>query len=53
MFSEKGRYGTYNLDCVILAITITGCIGLVGENRLRGYSPNYEPDHRLFEKLDG
>src|SRR5258708_13501370 len=28
------------MDCVILCITITSCIGLVGENRLRGYSPN-------------
>src|SRR5690348_11126474 len=49
----KGPYHTYNLDCVILCITHTICIGLVGENGLRGYSPKHEPDHRLLENLDG
>ncbi len=51
--SEKGRYYLYKMDCVILCITHTDCLCLVGENRLRGYSPTYEPDHRLFENLDG
>ena len=36
---KKGRYHTYNLDCVILCITYTDCMCLVGKNRLRGYSP--------------
>jgi len=53
LYDDKGRYSLSKLDCVILFITPTSCIGLVGENRLRGNSSNYEPDYRLFENLDG
>ena len=38
MYPVKGRFHISNLDCDILAITTTSCLGLVGENRLRGNS---------------
>ena len=41
------------MNCVILGITITSRMCLVGENGLRGYSPKHEPDHRLLKNLDG
>src|SRR5260221_14401465 len=49
----NGRYGIYNLDCVILFITPARCIRLVTENRLRGNSSKNEPDDRLYQNLDG
>ena len=40
MESKKGRFHTSKMDCDILLTTITNCLPLVGENGLRGYSPN-------------
>jgi len=42
----------YSISLSILSGT-RHCMCLVGENRLRGYSPKDEPDHRLPENLDG